>query len=746
MNDNGQITGLAAKVSAEGEVEAKASKESFEWRDDTSKNAQFAIQTVEELKGKLVAQNDKFTSDAQVADAKIRDLAAPISQAEGEVTNATLLRDKETAEFSASDQELTDGISALDRAVSILENEMAWNLAAHAQVDLADMAGMLQALGAVLDAAASPSSDQKQLAALVQSQLAARDEDEGVNAPAAATYQPHSGGSMEVLEDMREKAEGELSDLRKAEVSTKHNHEMLKQSLEDQLAADNRDMEEAKSAKAAAQEAAYKEYLEWCDDTSKNGQFAIQTAEEQKGKLVAQVDKLTSDAQVADAKIGDLAASISQAEGEVTNAALLRDKETAEFSASEQELMEGISTLDRGVSILEKEMAKNLAALAQVDPSDMAGMLQAAGEEDDDVNAPAAATYQSHSGGIMEVWEDMKEKAEGELSDLRKAEDSTKYNYEMLKQSLEDQLADDNKDMEEEKSAKAAAQEAKATAEGELAVTTNTLANAQVELATCHSSYMQVASDHEATVASHAEELMAIAEAKKILEETSAVAAARMQASADLAGSEVIAMVKQLAKQHHSAAMSQLAPRITVVMRYGSLGGGDPFGKVKALISDMIALAAEESISVPALPPEVVVEGVSRHTAGIGWVPTFADAAYLQCEEQTMVAHLEGEEQVKAADFLATVEGEGALPAVGRQGPEVRGGPQPEFCEAKSAGGGRMHCCAGLPLQGSVAWTWRWHWLAFSLRLSACTRCRRASVAPRGGRLSSLSLLAAWSP
>ena len=35
---------------------------------------------------------------------------------------------------------------------------------------------------------------------------------------------------------------------------------------------------------------------------------------------------------------------------------------------------------------------------------------------------PAAATYKSHSGGILDVLEDMKEKAEGQLSELRKAE------------------------------------------------------------------------------------------------------------------------------------------------------------------------------------------------------------------------------------------------------------------------------------------------------------------------------------
>merc|ERR1719254_106684 len=117
------------------------------------------------------------------------------------------------------------------------------------------MASTLQALSAVLDAAAFPSSDQKKLAAFVQSQQAAQDDDAAFGAPAAAVYKTHSGGILDVLEDMKEKAESQLSDLRKAEVNNKHNFDMLKQSLDDQAAADSKDLKDEKAAKASATEA-----------------------------------------------------------------------------------------------------------------------------------------------------------------------------------------------------------------------------------------------------------------------------------------------------------------------------------------------------------------------------------------------------------------------------------------------------------------------------------------------------------
>merc|ERR1719230_991256 len=119
-----------------------------------------------------------------------------------------------------------------------------------------NFANVMQSLGAVVNAAGFSSSDRKHLLALVQSQQQQESDDEDLelNAPAAAVYESHSGSIVDVLEDMKEKAEEELSELRKEEASSLHNYEMLKQSLDDQMAADTKDLEEEKSDKAKAVE------------------------------------------------------------------------------------------------------------------------------------------------------------------------------------------------------------------------------------------------------------------------------------------------------------------------------------------------------------------------------------------------------------------------------------------------------------------------------------------------------------
>jgi len=156
-------------------------------------------------------------------------------------------------------------------------------------------------------------------------------------------------------------------------------------------------------------------------------------------------------------------------------------------------------------------------------------------------------------------------------------------------------MADDTKNMNAEKASKEEAEEDKAAAEGDLAATVKGLKESEEALATANRDCMTTAADHEATVASRTEELKVIATAEKILQESTGGAeeqtysllqvtsASKMMTRTDLANSEVVSMVKTLAKNYHSAALAQLASRIAVVVRFGHKNGGDPFAKVKDL-------------------------------------------------------------------------------------------------------------------------------------------------------------------
>jgi len=277
-------------------------------------------------------------------------------------------------------------------------------------------------------------------------------------------------------------------------------------------------------------------------------------------------------------------------------------------------------------------MAKNPAAFAQIDMSSFTKLTQAIGavtdaaaftasdksklialvqsqdssdDDDEEQGAPAPNSYESQSGGIVDVLNSMKEKAEGELKELRKAESNAAQNFNMLKGSLDGQIGADTKDMGEEKSTKAANEEQKATDSGDLAMTEKDLAEAQSSLAKISHDCLQTAADHEATVASREEELKVIGVAKKILQETSSGAvsqsydflqvSSQMRTHTDLIKSEVITAIKGLARTSHSSALAQLASKISVVMQYGGANQNDVFAKIKGLVNDMIAKLEKEA-------------------------------------------------------------------------------------------------------------------------------------------------------
>jgi len=379
-------------------------------------------------------------------------------------------------------------------------------------------------------------------------------------------------------------------------------------------------------AEGEAEAKAYKEYFDWCDDTSKNAQFEIKTAASQKEELEATIGELTSSISGSTTKIEELSAAIASDSSELKDATAIRGKEVADFQKAEAELVDTVDTLERAVAILEREMAKAPGSFAQIDTSNtkmlatalsavveaaafsghdknkLMALVQSKDDDDDselDMGAPAAATYESKSGSIVDVLADMKDKAESELDELRKAEGSAKHNFNMLKQSLEDQIAADGTDLDQEKSAKAGAEEGKATAEGDLVVTTKELAESQADLATASSTCMQKAADHEATVAARTEELGVIAEARKIIAEATGGAEAQsysllqISSRSELKNNEVLTVIKSLAKKHHSSSLAQLASRIDAVMRYG--GGDDVFAKIKGLIGDMIGKLEKEA-------------------------------------------------------------------------------------------------------------------------------------------------------
>merc|ERR1719316_1503682 len=86
---------LTAKITKEGEEEAKAFKDYVEWCDNAAANLHYEIKTGEAKKEELEATISKCAADIEASSAKIEDLSGAIAADEKELKEATAVRAKE---------------------------------------------------------------------------------------------------------------------------------------------------------------------------------------------------------------------------------------------------------------------------------------------------------------------------------------------------------------------------------------------------------------------------------------------------------------------------------------------------------------------------------------------------------------------------------------------------------------------------------------------------------------------------
>jgi chromosome segregation ATPase len=362
----------------------------------------------------------------------------------------------------------------------------------------------------------------------------------------------------------------------------------------------------------------YEEFSEWCEDRSKEVMFEIKTGEGDVESLQATIEKEGANIQTQTSAIEDLAGQIATDEADLAAATKIREKENADFTAAEKDLVETIDTLERAIGIIEKEMNGGASmmqlkqsgnvvqalsamvsaeALSSADGKKLTALLQS-NSDDDESGAPAAAVFESSSGGVVGVLNDLLEKANSELEGARAAETSALQNYEMLKGSLTDQVKFANKEKDEAGKSKAESEEGKATAEGDLKVTSADLAEDKSTLGSLHHDCMTKANEFETETKSRGEELTALATAKKIVIEATSMAQTdflQISTRSDLVSFEAVRYIRDLGKKQHSTALAQLASRMASTIRFGGSNKEDIFAKVKGLISDMITKMEAEA-------------------------------------------------------------------------------------------------------------------------------------------------------
>lgn len=236
-------------------------------------------------------------------------------------------------------------------------------------------------------------------------------------------------------------------------------------------------------------------------------------------------------------------------------------------------------------------------------------------DSSDEEGPPKTPAYQAKSGSILEVLEKMEEETQQSQAKQRKKEAKEKHNFEMLKARLEDRIKTQSKELEEQKKELASAKEKGATSKGKLDQTVKGLEEDKKFLKKLQQGCMERASEFEMEMKTRNDELTALGSAKKTVQaivfaqvsggsasadDADAAPASFVQVSSEAreqayamraTGAAVASRLRQLASSEHSVALAQLSSRVVKTLKHLEKIGyasGDPFKKIKNLISNMI--------------------------------------------------------------------------------------------------------------------------------------------------------------
>jgi len=414
----------------------------------------------------------------------------------------------------------------------------------------------------------------------------------------------------------------------------------------------------------------FEEFGEWCETNAVTKQHEIKDGKAAVEREQAVIAKETATIGNLESQIAQLASTIATNAADLKAATEIREKEAADFAKADADLAETIDMLGRAIGIISKNMKGgsfvqggqalqsvlaeviNAAVLQTQDKAKLESLIQQSQEPDDFLSrsAPAPKGYENHSGGILETLEDMKEKAAKMRHEGQTAEMTNKHNFELLAQSLNDAMKNDEKIKAEAGKNKSVSEEAKSLAEGALAAAQKELAEDEKALKIVQTDCQTKAADFQESMASRDAELEALRKALEIIQSSTGPGAARAYGllqtnqkarSTKDASDRVVSMLAQLQKQTGDSVLAQLSMRVKAALSSGAADGADPFAKVKGLIQDMIeklvADAAAEASHKAFCDKEMAEseDKIADHTAHIEKYTARKDKAVASIERLT---------------------------------------------------------------------------------------------------------------
>lgn len=249
------ISSLEANIIQEAAETQSAYQEMESWCRSRSQKLMHEIKSSKAQVEDLEAAIEKANDDVEAMGTKIEELSSSISTGSADVQASELINKKETEDFQAEQKDLSDMIVILERSIQILEKSSSG--ASFAQgVAGADV--LEKVIAEVVQAHSLSTAGTERLTSLIQNSQTLEDDmsdSEGsLGAPEGAAYQSKSGGVIETMEGLLDKAQAQLETLRQREGDRRLAYLRFTVPLKDQVKIAKGDMADAKQERGEAGE------------------------------------------------------------------------------------------------------------------------------------------------------------------------------------------------------------------------------------------------------------------------------------------------------------------------------------------------------------------------------------------------------------------------------------------------------------------------------------------------------------
>lgn len=358
-----------------------------------------------------------------------------------------------------------------------------------------------------------------------------------------------------------------------------------------------------------------KEYDLFCDTRAGDLGSSIRSSSVAKQELEARISKAEGTIQSLSRRLQEAISGIESDEANLESVTSLRNKEKAQFESAQKDLTDSAESMQQAVRMLEKaskgrgksgllqfqeapDAQATINALASgatgaADTDGLAALLQISDK------VPSIEPLAYESGSIVDLLEDMQDKASTQINELRAKEESARHGFEMLQQSLQDQITFAKNEVSKLKTELAQTKVAKTGDAKDLQEAETSLVADQKELDDLAIKCRIKRDSYRIEQRNVVEELEALDTAKAALVEKTGVSGGQgysfLQVMAtDDGPAGIVTMLQEVATRTNSTSLALLSRQIHSLIRSDLTSGVDRLEKIRGMISDMIGHVEQE--------------------------------------------------------------------------------------------------------------------------------------------------------